>query len=100
MKTGVPPEIKAHLFFVYGIKCVYKYFDTVNFPFLDGDVPRRSSYGVCISQLFRFAGVSNHVTDFNVRSRYLTAKLLQQDYRYHHLRKTFYTFHHRLYEFI
>ena len=25
-------------------------FDIVNFPFLDGDVPRRTSYGVYISQ--------------------------------------------------
>ena len=32
-------------------------FDTVNFPFLDGDVPRRPSYGVYISQLIRFARV-------------------------------------------
>ena len=30
-------------------------FDIVNFPFLDGDVPRRASYGVYISQLIRFA---------------------------------------------
>ena len=30
-------------------------FDIVNFPFLDGDVPHRPSYGVCISQLIRFA---------------------------------------------
>ena len=37
-------------------------FDTVIFPFLDGDVPRRASYGVCISQLIRFARVCNHVT--------------------------------------
>ena len=29
------------------------YFDVVNFPFLDGDVPRRPSYGVYISQLIR-----------------------------------------------
>ena len=36
-------------------------FDTVNFPFLDGDVPRRASYGVYISQLIRFAIVCNHV---------------------------------------
>ena len=34
-------------------------FDIVNFPFLDGDVPRRASYGVCISQLFRFGTVCN-----------------------------------------
>ena len=31
-------------------------FDIVNFPFLDGDVPRRPSYGVYISQLIRFLG--------------------------------------------
>ena len=30
-------------------------FDIVNFPFLDGDVPRRPSYGVYISQLIKFA---------------------------------------------
>ena len=27
----------------------------INSPFLDGEVPRRASYGVCISQLIRFA---------------------------------------------
>ena len=30
-------------------------FDIVNFPFLDGDVPLRASYGIYISQLIRFA---------------------------------------------
>ena len=30
-------------------------FDIVNFPFLDGDVPRCASYGVHISQVIRFA---------------------------------------------
>ena len=30
-------------------------FDIVNFPFLDGDVPRRATYGVYISQFIRFA---------------------------------------------
>ena len=29
-------------------------FDIVNFPFLDGDVPRSASCGVYISQLIRF----------------------------------------------
>ena len=38
-------------------------FDIVNFPFLDGDVPRRISYGVYISQLIRFArAFSNFMT--------------------------------------
>ena len=75
-------------------------FDVVNFPFLDGDVPRRASYGVYISQLIRFARVCNHVTDFNARNKCLTAKLLQQGYRYHKLRKTFSKFYRRHYELI
>ena len=62
----------------------------VNFPFLDGDVPRSTSYGVYISHLIRFTRVSSHVADFNARNKSLTAKLLQQGYRYHKLRKTFY----------
>ena len=61
-------------------------FDIVNFPFLDGDVPRRASYGAYISQLIRFARICNHVTDINARNKCLTAKLLQQGYRYRKLR--------------
>ena len=53
-------------------------FDIVNFPFLDGDVLRRSSYGAYISQHIRFARASLHVTDFNNRNKFLTAKLLKQ----------------------
>ena len=37
----------------------------INFPFLDGDVPRSTSYGVYISQLIRFARASSYVADFN-----------------------------------
>ena len=75
-------------------------FDIVNFPFLDGDVSRRASCGVYISQLTRFARVCNHVADFNARKKCLTAKLLQQGYRYHKLRKTFSKFYRRHYELI
>ena len=39
-------------------------FEIVNFPFLDGDVPRSPSYGVYISQLIRFARVCSNVDDF------------------------------------
>ena len=67
-------------------------FDIVNFPFLDGDVPRRASYGVYISQLIRFARVCNHVTEFNARNKSLTAKLLQQCYRYINFEKPFLNF--------
>ena len=51
-------------------------FAIVNFPFLDGDVPQCPSYGVYISQLIRFARASSHVTDFNNRNKFLTAKFL------------------------
>ena len=56
-------------------------FDIVNFPFLDGDVPQRTSYGVYISQLIRFARASSNISDFNCRNKALTAKLLKQGYR-------------------
>ena len=64
----------------------------INFPFLDGDVPRRASYGVYISQLIMFARVCNHVADINARNKCLTAKLLQQGYRYHNFEKPFLNF--------
>ena len=58
-------------------------FEIVNFPLLDTDVSRAASYGVYISQFIRFARVSSHVTDFNTRNKLLTAKFLNQGYRYH-----------------
>ena len=70
-------------------------FDIVNFPFLDGDVPRRTSYGVYISQHISFARASSNVSDFNCRNKALTAKLLKQGYRYHKLRKAFSKFYRR-----
>ena len=70
-------------------------FDIVNFPFLDGDVPRRTSYGVYISQLIRFARASSNLNDFDYRNKALTAKLLRQGYRYFKLRKAFSKFYRR-----
>ena len=75
-------------------------FDIFNFPFLDGECPRRPSYGVYISQLIRFARVCSHVDDFNTRNKCLTAKLLKQGYRNHKLRKAFSKFYCRHYELI
>ena len=49
-------------------------FEIVNFPFLDGDVPRSTSYGVYISQLIRFARASSYITDFIIRNKLLTQK--------------------------
>ena len=75
-------------------------FDIENFPFLDGDVPRLTSYGVYVSQLIRFARVSSHVDDFNTRNKVLTAKLLRQGYRYHTLRKAFSKFYRRHFDLV
>ena len=66
--------------------------EIVNFPFLDGDVLRSSSYGVYISQLIRFARASSYVTDFKTHNKLLTQKLLKQGYRYHKLCKPFLNF--------
>ena len=41
------------------------------------------------SQENNVSSVSSHVTDFHTRNKLLTAKLLNQGYRYHKLRKAF-----------
>ena len=48
-------------------------FEIVNFPFLDGDVPRSHSYGVYISELIGAARVCSNVDNFNNRNLFLTA---------------------------
>ena len=63
-------------------------FEIVNFPFLDGDFTRSTSYGAYISQLVRFARASGYITDFNTRNKLFTQKFLKQGYRYHKLCKT------------
>ena len=76
-------------------------FDIVNFPFLNYDVPRRPTCGVYISRLIRIARVCSLVEDFNARNKCLTATLLKQVYRYHKLRKAFFSkFYRRHYELI
>ena len=75
-------------------------FEIVNFPFLDCDVPRSTSYGVYIYQLIRFARASSYVADFNTRNKLITQTLFKQGYRYHKLRKTFSKFYRRYYNLI
>ena len=72
----------------------------MNFPFLDGDVPRSTSYGVYISQLIQFARVSSRFDDFNTRNKVLTAKFLRQGYRYHKIRKAFSKFYRRHFDIV
>ena len=75
-------------------------FDICIFPFLDGDVPRRTSYGVYIAQLIRFARASSNISDFNCRKKALTAKLLKQDCHYHKVRKPYSKFYRRQIELV
>ena len=67
-------------------------FEIVIIPFLDGDIPLSTSYGVYIFQLIRFARASSYVADFNTRNKLLTQKLPNQGYGYHKLRKPFLNF--------
>ena len=70
-------------------------FDIVNFPFLDGDVPRRTSYSVYISHFIRFARASSNLSDFNCCNEALTDKFLRQGYRYLKIHKAFSKFYRR-----
>ena len=64
-------------------------FDVVGFPFLDGDVPRSASCGVCVSRLVWFAGMSGRVVDFGARDKGLAARRLQRGCRCRGLRRAF-----------
>ena len=80
--------LDLHLTISYGIVFTKIYdkrddfdFEIFNFPFLDDDVPRSTSYGVYISQLIRFARASSYVADFNTCNKLLIQKRLKQGYR-------------------
>ena len=55
---------------------IYDKLSFCQFPILDGDVHRSTSYGVSISQHIRFARASNYVADFNTSNKLFTQKLL------------------------
>ena len=93
-------SISKDLFYLKFMISAMTDFNIVNFLFLNSNVPRSASYGVYISQLIPFARVSSYVADFNARNKRLTAKLLQQVYRYHKLRKAFSKFYRRPYELV
>ena len=76
-------------------------FDSVNFPYLDGDIPCRASDGV-VYTLCNLLGMieSAIMLHENARNKCLTAKLLQLGCQYHKLQKTFSRFYRRHYELI
>ena len=79
---------------IYDKRIIFN-FEIVNLQFLDGNVPRSLSFGVYISQLFRFARLWSNVDDFNNRNLFLTATLLKLDYRYRKIRNAFSKCYHR-----
>ena len=70
-------------------------FNIVNFPFLSSNIPQSPAYGVYVSQLIRYARASSAYSDFLVRSRLLTSKLLGQGYNRFKLITTFKKFYGR-----
>ena len=60
--------------------------------FLNGDVPRSTSYGVYISQLIRLYRATRHVADLNTRNKLLTQKLIYKATRIKNFAKTFLNF--------
>ena len=75
-------------------------FNIVNFPFLSSNIPQSPAYGVYVSQLIRYARASSAYSDFLVRSRLLTGKLLGQGYNRFKLISTFKKFYGRHYDLI
>ena len=71
----------------------YFSFDIVNYPFLDGNIPRNPAYGVYISRLLCFARACSDFFDFAKRHNALVQKLLTQGYKVCILRKHFITNH-------
>ena len=55
-------------------------FKIVNYPFLCGNVPKRPSYGVFLSQVVRFSRVCMEYQCFISECRTLVRKLLTQGY--------------------
>ena len=49
-------------------------FASVNYPHLDVDVPRVTSYGVYISELIRFAKACSSVEDFHICNQTIKEK--------------------------
>jgi len=53
-------------------------FPIVNFPTLSGNIPQKSSYGVFIGELVRYARACTHLFDFRTRTLILVRKLKKQ----------------------
>ena len=64
-------------------------FEVINYPFLDGNIPKNQSYSVFISQLVRFARVNSSFNGFIGDCKNLVSKLSRQHFNPAALRKRF-----------
>ena len=64
---------------VYDKRDVFN-FPVVNFPFLCGNIPNRSSYGVFIGELVRYARACTFSDDFKEKTKIIVSKLLKQNF--------------------
>ena len=56
-------------------------FKIINFPNMFSNIPASPAYGVCISQLIRYARASSNYSDFLKRHLHLRNRLLDQGYK-------------------
>ena len=67
-------------------------FPIVNFPTLTGNIPIKSSYGVFIGELVRYARACTHLFDFRARTLILVRKLRKQFFSNRLLKRTWIKF--------
>ena len=64
----------------------------VNFPHMNSNIPTNPAYGVCISQLVRYARICTSKVDFMNRLRGLSLRLRQQGFVTNLLQKSLHKF--------
>ena len=55
-------------------------FDVINYPFLDGNIPKGQSYGILINQLVRLAQITSSFENFVLDCKCLVHKLEKQNF--------------------
>ena len=70
-------------------------FNIVNYPNLNGNIPKAQSYGVFISQLIRFTNINENLKGFLGDAKNMVKKLVNQGFKRDILKKKYTDFTHR-----
>ena len=70
-------------------------FDIVNYPNLNGNIPKGQAYGVFISQLVRLTNVNDNIKNFAEDAKGMVQKLVSQGFNKHVLKKKYFVFTHK-----